>query len=368
MKKYAKYLFPIFLFSTNAYAKEDISFGKLANGQEAFLYTLKNNKNTEIKITNYGGIVTSIILPDKKGNISDIVLGFDNLQEYVKNSPYFGSIVGRYGNRIAKGVFHLNGKTYKLATNNGVNHLHGGKVGFDKVIWNAKKFESKEGKGLELNYTSKDGEEGYPGNLKINVKYVLTDNNELKIYYQANTDKTTIINPTNHSYFNLFGSGDILSNKLMINANYYTPIDSVSITTGKLEKVAGTPFDFRKPKYIGKNINDKNTQLSYGKGYDHNFVLNGKIGKLKLAATVTESKSGRKMEMYTTEPGLQFYSGNFLDGSFKGKNEQVYKNRYGFCLEAQHYPDSPNKPSFPTTVLKPNQTYKQLTIYKFGLM
>lgn len=347
-------------------------FGKV-DGKEVALYTLKNNKGSSVQITNFGAIVTSLKVADKSGKFDSVVLGFDALHDYtdtdyMKNNPYFGSIVGRYGNRIAKGKFTLNGKEYKLATNNGENHLHGGIKGFNRVVWNAKSFINKDGANLGLTYLSKDGEEGYPGNVSLNVTYTLTNNNELKVNYLATTDKDTILNPTHHSYFNLngAGNGDILSHKLMINADKFTPVDSTLITTGELKPVKNTPMDFTKPTEIGARINQNDEQLKFGKGYDHNWVLNKKGKELSLAASVYSAKSGRFMEVYTTEPGLQFYSGNFLDGSIKADNKKVYNLRNGFCLESQHYPDSPNKPNFPSVVLKPNQKYTHTTVYKFS--
>ncbi|RKY88306.1 galactose-1-epimerase [candidate division KSB1 bacterium] len=331
------------------------------------IYTLKNANGLEAKITNYGGILMSLMVPDRNGQFADIVLGYDTVEEYVKNNPYFGVIVGRYANRIAKGKFTLDGEEYILAKNNGENHLHGGIKGFGAVKWNAEKIEGPNGKSLKLTYLSKDGEEGYPGNLSVAVVYTLTDDNELKIDYSATTDKTTIVNLTNHSYFNLAGQGegDILGHILMINADRFTPINRNFIPTGELRPVRGTPFDFTKPTAIGARINQKNEQLIFGNGYDHNWVLNKKDAELSLAARVYEPRTGRVMEVYTTEPGIQFYTGNFLDGSIKGKGGKVYKFRYGFCLETQHFPDSPNKPDFPSVVLKPGEKYTQTTIYKF---
>jgi aldose 1-epimerase len=345
-----------------------VAYGKTADGQQVDLYTLTNNKGMEAAITNYGGIVVSLKTPGHGGQLADVVLGFDSLGGYLKDHPYFGAIIGRYGNRIAKGRFKLNGVEYKLATNNGENHLHGGIKGFDKVVWAARDVSTPEAAALELTYLSKDGEEGYPGNLSVTVVYTLTDNNELRIDYTATTDKDTVVNLTNHSYFNLAGegSGDILGHELMINADAFTPVDAGLIPTGELRKVEGTPFDFRKPAAIGARINAGDQQLLYGKGYDHNFVLNRTGEGLQLAARVVEPKSGRIMEVLTTEPGIQFYSGNFLDGSVKGKGGKVYGHRYGFCLETQHFPDSPNKPNFPSTVLKPGGKYQTTTVYRFS--
>ena len=342
-------------------------FGK-ADGQSVALYTLTNRNGAEARITTYGGIVVSLKVPDRNGKMDDIVLGYDTLDDYVKgNSAYFGALIGRYGNRIGKGRFTLNGVDYKLAVNNGENHLHGGIKGFDKVVWNATTPPSKDGAALTLNYLSRDGEEGYPGNLTVTVTYTLTDNNELKIEYSATTDKDTVVNLTHHSYFNLAGQGhgDILNHQLMINASRFTPVDSGLIPTGELRAVKGTPFDFSQPAAIGSRINDGDEQLKFGKGYDHNFVLNGKMGTLRQAARVFEQTSGRVMEVWTTEPGVQFYTGNFLDGK-PGKGGKAYEFRNGFCLETQHYPDSPNKPAFPTTVLKKGGGYRTTTIYKFS--
>ena len=342
-------------------------FGKTADGQAVDLYTLTNPNGLEAAITNYGGIVVRLKTPDRNGQLADVVLGFDTLDDYLKGHPYFGAIIGRYGNRIAKGRFQLNGVEYKLAVNNGENHLHGGLKGFDKVVWNARDVSTAEAPALELTYTSKDGEEGYPGTLHVTVVYTLTPANELKIDYAATTDKDTIVNLTNHSYFNLAGQGegDILGHELMINASRFTPVDAGLIPTGELRSVEGTPFDFRKPVAIGARINQDDQQLKYGNGYDHNFVLDRTGDGLVLAARVTEPKSGRVMEVYTTEPGIQFYSGNFLDGSNKGKGGKIYRRRYGFCLETQHFPDSPNKPNFPSTALRPGAKYQSTTVYRF---
>ena len=343
------------------------SFGKV-DGQEVFLYTLSNARGAEARITNYGGIVVSLKVPDRNGKFDDIVLGYDNLDGYLKNGGvYIGALIGRYGNRIAKGRFRLNGVEYKLATNNSENHLHGGIKGFDKVVWDAKSLRTKSGAALELTYLSRDGEEGYPGNLRVKVIYTLTDSNELKIDYSATTDKDTIVNLTSHSYFNLAGQGNgsILNHQLMINAARFTPIDATSIPTGELRSVKGTPFDFTRLTAIGAHINDADEQLKFGTGYDHNFVLNGQAGVLRLAARAYEPTTGRVMEVWTTEPGLQFYSGNFLDGTITGKNGKVYNQRYGFCLETQHFPDSPNKPQFPSTVLRKGGSYHTTTIYRF---
>ena len=342
-------------------------FGKMPDGQVVERFTLTNSKGVVLQAISYGGIITSLRVPDRNGKLDDIVLGFDNLDGYLKGHPFFGAIIGRYGNRIAKGAFTLDGKTYKLATNNGVNHLHGGTTGFDKVVWTAEPVSSN---AIAFSRTSPDGEEGYPGNLRVRVTYTLTDANEVIIEYSATTDKATPVNLTNHSYFNLAGqaSGDILGHQLMVNADRYTPVDDTLIPTGELAPVAGTPFDFRKFTGIGERINqDTNAQIKNGKGYDHNFVLNRKGEGRQLAARVVDPQSGRTMEVSTTEPGIQFYSGNFLDGTLTGKAGAVYKHRTGFCLETQHFPDSPNQPKFPSTILKPGSEYKTSTVYTFGI-
>ncbi len=357
------------LISTKGATAMNISkepFGTTKSDEKVDVYTLTNNKGCTIKITNYGGIVTSLTVPDRTGKLCDIVLGHDNLDGYGNNSPYFGALIGRYGNRIAKGKFTLNGQTYTLATNNNLNHLHGGDVGFDKVVWQAKEIKQSDAVGLELTYLSKDGEEGYPGNLSVTVKYLWTNKNELKINYEATTDKPTVVNLTNHAYFNLACTGDILDHELMINADKFTPVDDGLIPTGELRSVKDTVFDFTKPTAIGARINKDDEQLKFGTGYDHNFVLNNYNGSLKLAATVYEPTTGRVIEVLTTEPGIQFYSGNFLDGTITGKAGVVYKQRTGFCLETQHFPDSPNEPKFPSTVLKPGEKYKTTTVYKFS--
>jgi aldose 1-epimerase len=341
-------------------------FGKTKEGTEVQLYTLQNAKGMQVKITNYGATITSILTPDKNGKPGDVVLGFDTMEgyqgeAYTKSGPYFGAAIGRYGNRIAKGKFTLDGKQYTLATNNGPNHLHGGKVGFDKVLWTA---EEAGANVLKFTYVSKDGEEGYPGTLTTTVTYSLTEDNELKIDYTATTDKATPVNLTNHSYFNLAAGAaeDALQHVVTLNADRYTVVDQALIPTGELRPVAGTVMDFTKPTPIGTRI----AQVEGG-GYDHNYVLNQADGSLKPAATVYEPVSGRVMEVLTTEPGIQFYSGNFLDGSITGKGNTVYKKHYGFCLETQHFPDSPNQPSFPSTILKPGDTLRSSTIYKFSV-
>jgi len=337
-------------------------FGTAPDGKNVELFTLTNSQGTKAVITNYGGIVVSLYVPDRNGKLDDIVLGYETLDGYVKNLPYFGALIGRYGNRIAKGRFTLDGKTYQLAVNNGENHLHGGIKGFDKVVWDAETVVQDSAVGVKLTYLSKDGEEGYPGNLSCTVIYLLTEKNELKITYQAATDKATPINLTHHSYFNLAGqgNGDILSHELMLNAEKFTPVDNGLIPTGEIEPVKGTPMDFTASKPIGRDIG----QVSGG--YDHNFILNSTGGGVMLAAKVYEPMSGRTMEVYTDEPGIQFYSGNFLDGTITPSTRgKVYNKHFGFCLEAQHFPDSPNRPNFPSTILRPGETYTQETIYVF---
>jgi len=343
------------------------SFGKTAAGEGVDIFTLTNNLGMQAKITNYGAIVVSLKAPDRTGKMDDVVLGLNDLDSYLKGHPYFGAIVGRYGNRIAKGRFTLDGVEYKLAVNNGENHLHGGIKGFDKVVWTAKETRTKMGPALSLTYISKDGEEGYPGTVTATVVYTLTNNNELKLDYTVTTDKDTVTNLTHHSYFNLAGegNGDILSHILTLNAARFTPTDAGSIPTGELKAVAGTPFDFLKPTVIGKRIDQQDQQLQFGSGYDHNFIVNGKAGTLRSAAIVYEPTSGRVLEVWTTEPGVQFYTGNFLDGTLTGKSGKVYQKRFGFCLETQHYPDSPNHPAFPTTTLKKGATYRSTTVYRF---
>ena len=341
-------------------------FGQTPDGKEVYLFTLRNTKGAEALISNYGGIVTSLKVRDRNGKLGDVVLGFDNLGDYVKDSPFFGALIGRYGNRIARGKFTLDGKEYSLATNNYPNALHGGVKGFDKVVWDPTILAGPEGPSLKLTYLSKDGEEGYPGNLSVTVVYTLTEDNGLKVDYTATTDKDTVVNLTQHSYFNLAGKGLILDHVVMIPADKFTPVDSTLIPTGELKPVDGTPFDFRKPTAIGARINQEDEQLKFGKGYDHNWVVNKPMGEFGLMARVTEPTTGRVMEVLSAEPGLQFYSGNFLDGTLKGKGGQVYQFRSGFCMEPQHFPDSPNKPQFPSVVLKPGQTYHNTIVYRFS--
>ena len=344
------------------------SFGKNADDENIDLYTLRNAKGVEAKITNLGGILVSLKVPDRNGKFDDVVLGFNDLDSYLKPHPYFGALIGRYGNRIAKGRFTLNGVEYKLAVNNGENHLHGGIKGFDKVIWAGRESRTKAGPAVVLTYLSKDGEEGYPGNLNVTVVYTLTNNNELKIDYSATTDKDTVINLTHHSYFNLAGegNGDILNHRVLINATRFLPTDPGSIPTGELRKVTGTPFDFLKLTAIGARINQEEEQLKLGNGYDHTWIINGRPETLRLAAQAFDPTSSRRMQVWTTEPGMQFYTGNFLDGTLTGKSGKIYQRRYGFCFETQHYPDSPNQPAFPTTTLKKGTTYRSTTIYRFS--
>lgn len=344
---------------------EKAEFGKTKQGEIAHIYTLTNAKGCEVRITNYGGIIVSLKVPDKAGKLADVVLGYETLDKYIEKTPYFGALIGRYGNRIGKGKFTLNGKEYTLAINNGPNHLHGGLVGFDKVLWHAKEIKKSNAVGLELTYLSKDGEEGYPGNLSVTVRYLWTNDNELRIDYAATTDKPTVLNLTNHSYFNLACKGDILGHQLMIDADRFTPIDEGLIPTGELRSVKGTPMDFRKPTAIGARIEQQDEQLKLGLGYDHDFVLNHYDGSLRMIARVYEPTTGRVLEVSTTQPGVQFYSGNFLDGTITGKYGRVYQKRNGMCLETQHFPDSPNKPSFPSTVLNPGEKYATTTVYKF---
>jgi aldose 1-epimerase len=347
-------------------------FGKTTDGTPVEIYTLRNSKGMEARIMTYGGIIVSLKVPDKNGNFGDVVLGFDSLDGYVndayiKGCPYFGALIGRYGNRIAKGKFTLDGKEYTLAINNAPNSLHGGQTGFDKRVWKATTFLTADGPVLQLTYLSKDGEEGYPGNLSVTATYTLTEDNGVLLHYTATTDKATLCNLTQHSYFNLAGKGDILNHLVYINADKFTPVDKTLIPNGELKPVAGTPFDFRTPTAVGARINADDEQIKFGNGYDHNWVVNKPLGKLGLVARVTESTTGRVMEVLSTEPGVQFYTGNFLDGSITGKGGWVYQLRNGLCFEPQHYPDSPNHPQFPSAELKPGQTYQSTIIYRFSV-
>jgi len=343
-------------------------FGDLPDGRAVDLYLLTNENGMRASIATYGGIVTSLTAPDRNGRLTDVVLGFDDLDGYLAGHPYFGAIVGRYGNRIANGVFTLDDQTYALAQNNNENHLHGGLSGFDKARWAAQTRSLPEGPQLQLTHVSADGEEGYPGRLEVTVDYTLTHENELRIDYSATTDKPTHVNLTNHSYFNLAGAGggDILDHEVLINADHFTPVDGGLIPTREIREVEGTPMDFRQPVAIGKRIDDDDTQLQFGSGYDHNWVMNKDGSGLSLAARVFEPTTGRVMEVLTREPGVQFYTANFLDGSLTGKDGTVYGRRCAFCLETQHFPDSPNRPEFPTTVLRPGEVYETTTVYRFS--
>ncbi|MGD8897985.1 MAG: aldose epimerase family protein, partial [Acidobacteriota bacterium] len=345
-------------------------FGETPEGIPVELHTLTNAHGLEVRAMTYGGVILSLKVPDRDGNLGDVVLGYDTLEGYLEVSPYFGAIIGRYGNRIANARFTLDGEDYSLAANDGPNALHGGVKGFDKVIWRAEPFKSDEGVGVVFAYTSPDGEEGYPGTLEARVTYTLTDANELVFSYHAITDEATPVNLTQHTYFNLAGdgSGDILGHELMLNASRYTPVDSTLIPTGEIVAVAGTPFDFTTSTAIGAHIDAEDEQIGFGGGYDHNYVLDRGDGEeMTLAARVYEPTTGRVMEVTTSEPGVQFYSGNFLDGTITGKGGHVYEQRSGFCLETQHYPDSPNQPDFPSTVLRPGEQYRSRTVYRFSV-
>jgi aldose 1-epimerase len=346
---------------------EHESFGHTPSGAAVARYTLRNRHGMEARIATYGGIVTELSVPDRQRHFADVVLGFDSLAEYVKSSPYFGALIGRYGNRIAKGKFTLDGVQYTLATNNAPNALHGGIVGFDKVVWKAEQsIVTPQGPQLTLTYLSRDGEEGYPGKLKVTAVYTLTDDNALRLDYTATTDKDTVVNLTQHTYFNLRGRGDVLGHVVQINADRFTPVDSTLIPTGELRSVAGTPFDFRQPTAISARIEAPDEQLRFANGYDHNWVINKAAERLAVIATVYEPDTGRVLAVSSTEPGLQFYTGNFLDGSIPGKNGWVYAFRSGFAMEPQHFPDSPNHPTFPSVVLKPGQTYHNIILYRFS--
>jgi aldose 1-epimerase len=371
MKIITKLYFLVFLGIFACEKNSNVSvedWGKLPSGENVQLYTLKNQTGMTVKISNYGGIITHMTAPDRHGAFADVVLGYDSLSGYLKSSPYFGALIGRYGNRIAKGKFVLDDSTYTLATNNGVNHLHGGNKGFDKAIWKTEIVNNNE-PSIRLQYASKDGEEGFPGNLSVSVTYTLTHKNELKIKYEATTDKKTIINLTNHSYFNLsLVETDILSHVLALNADSVVAVDTTLIPIS-IMAVKNSPFDFRVPKPIGQDIKDfSNVQIANGGGYDHCWILNKKSMPMILAATANERFSGRKMDVLTTEPGVQLYSGNFLTGNIKGKSGKVYGKNAGFCLETQHFPDSPNQKHYPSVALKPGENYYSETIYRFSTM
>lgn len=349
--------------------QQRVAFGKTLDGKDVYLYTLRNAAGMEATITNYGGIIVTLRVPDRKGAFDDVVLGYDSLAHYLKSSPYFGALIGRYGNRINKGKFSLQGKNYQVTVNDGANHLHGGLKGFDKVVWDAEELSTPEGQSLVLTYLSKDGEEGFPGNLSAKVVYTLKAKNELSIDFSAITDQATVVNLTAHSYFNLAGATSgksILDHLMMIDADRFTPVDDGLIPTGELEDLTGTPMDFRTPTPIGARIDAKYGQLHLGPGgYDHNWVLNAAGKTLAVAARVTEETTGRVLEVLSDQPGVQFYSGNFLDGTLVGKGGVKYGFRHGFCLEPQHFPDSPNKPGFPSIVLEPGQEYAARIVYRF---
>ena len=339
-------------------------FGTLADSTPVSLYTMTNSKGMKMQVMNYGGIIVSLFVPDKDGKMVDIVLGYDSLAAYVKQNPFFGALVGRYGNRIARGRFTLDGKVYELVKNNNGNHLHGGTKGFDKVFWHIEEVPSDSGVALKLSYVSKDMEEGYPGNLNTEITYTLTEENTIVFEYRATTDKKTVVNLTQHAYFNLSGGKtDILSHEVALNADRFVPVDQSLIPTGELASVENTPLDFRTPEAIGTRINADHEQIRFGRGYDHCWVINGE--GFRTAAVVYDPASGIEMTVRTTEPGVQFYTGNFLDGSLTGKNNVVYKQRMGFCLETQHFPDSPNQPAFPSVVLNPGETYTTRTEFGF---
>jgi aldose 1-epimerase len=363
----ATLLAPLMTSSSAAPSVTAQPFGTV-DGQAVQLYTLRNATGAEATITNYGGIVVTLVVPDRNGKPVDVVLGYDQLAGYLKTTPYFGALIGRYGNRIAGAKFTLEGKTYSLAQNDHANTLHGGLKGFDKVVWQALVVESKIGAALELTYLSKDGEEGYPGNLTVQAVYTLTNDNALRLDFTAHTDQTTVLNLTHHSYFNLGGSGDILDHVVTINADRFTPVGPGLIPTGELRAVTGTPFDFRQATPIGARINTADEQLKAAGGYDHNWIINQpKAGELSLQARVISPRTGIVLEVSSTEPAVQFYSGNFLDGSITGKRGQVYAHRNGFCFEPQHYPDSPNQPAFPSTVLHPGETYTNTIVYRLSV-
>jgi aldose 1-epimerase len=346
-------------------------FGKLKDGRAVELYTLRNGRGMEARIMTYGGVVTYLSAPDARGHFADVVLGYDSLAGYLKENPYFGALIGRYGNRIAKGRFSLDGHDYSLPINNPPNSLHGGAVGFDKVLWRvARARVTTAGPELALEHVSADGDQGYPGNLHVTAVYTLTEDNGLRLDFTATTDRSTVVNLTNHSYFNLRGVGDVLGHVVQINADRFTPVDETLIPTGELKSVAGTPFDFRTPTAIGSRIEADDEQLKFGRGYDHNWVIDATAVPdsrgLRLDATVYEPESGRVLEVLSDQPGLQFYTGNFLDGTLRGKGGQLYSHRAAFCMEPQHFPDSPNHPGFPSTVLKPGETYESHIEYRFS--
>ncbi|MGH7710562.1 MAG: aldose epimerase family protein [Gemmatimonadaceae bacterium] len=343
-------------------------FGRMPDGRQVDGYTIRNARGTSMHVIAYGAIITSLRTADPNGRFADVVLGFDSLDGYLKGSPYFGAIVGRYANRIAKGRFTLDGRTYQLPVNNGANSLHGGTRGFDKVVWNATSFENDTSASVVLTHVSPDGDMGYPGRVDVRVMYTLNDRDELAVDYLATTDKATPVNLSQHSYFNLAGDAqrDILGHLLQLNASRYTPVDSTLIPTGELAPVAGTPFDFRTPTAIGARVGGTHQQLVFGRGYDHNFALDRRGSGLQHVARAVEPTSGRTLDVYSDQPGIQFYSGNFLDGSIRGKGGRVYAHRFGFCLETQHFPDSPNKPIFPSTILRPGEHYASRTVFRFG--
>jgi aldose 1-epimerase len=344
-------------------------FGTTPAGETVDVYTMTNPEGMEVRAITYGGIITVLRVPDRDGRLDDIALGFDNLEGYLKNPPFFGAIIGRYGNRIGRGRFTLDGKAYTLAINNAPNHLHGGVKGFDKVVWQAESFKKDDVVGVVFTHTSPDGDQGYPGNLSLRVTYTLTPRNELEVEYEATTDKPTPVNLTQHTYFNLAGDGsrDVLDHMLTLHASRYTPVDATLIPSGGLATVEGTPFDFRMPTAIGARIAANDAQIRYGNGYDHNYVIDRTSEGLVAAAHVMEPMTGRVLDVSTTEPGMQFYTGNFLDGTLMGKRGHVYKQRMGFCLETQHFPDSPNKPTFPNTILRPGETFRSKTVFAFSV-
>ena len=380
MKKTKLLIIPLLILISNSCTKiskkmpimkiDKIQFGKTIDDIDVEQYIMSNNKGMEISIIDYGGIITSWTAADKKGDYKDIVLGFNTLAEYEAETPYFGALIGRYSNRIAEGKFNLEGQEYTLAVNNGVNHIHGGLKGFDKVVWDAKTILNDSTVSLELSYLSKDMEEGYPGNLKAKVTYTLNNEDELSVIYEATTDKPTIVNLTQHSYFNLTAdfNQDILGHEIVINANSYLPVDDTLIPTGEFREVNKTPFDFRKSKAIGKQINDENAQLEIGNGYDHCWVLNDQDKGLRFVASAYEAVSGRLLEVYSDKPGIQFYTGNFLDGTLPTKSKGTYQIRTGFCLETQHYPNSPNQDNFPSVILNPGNKYKSKTVFRLSTL